>query len=238
MKNIILIFIASLFVLASCEKNERMLYDETQSVYFKSHTDKADSLTTSLVTKPVGPDTIYIKVQLLGRYLEQPQKFKLEVISDKTTAVEGKHFASLEEYYEFPVNVPEFDLPIVLIKGDEMLQMQALTLAVRLKEDELKLGFQDRQYVRIVFSDMFVVPESESGSYSNMQQFIILFGAYSQVKHRMIFEYLGEDLPTAQYGMYYKNYDDEWVAASKYLSDYCRDNEVIDENGKKIFPWR
>lgn len=237
MKNIISIFIASLFILTSCEKNERMLYNETQSVYFMSYSDKVDSLTTSLVTKAVGLDTIYIKVKLLGRYLNEPQKFKLEVISDKTTAIEGKHFETLKEYYEFPANVPEFDLPIVLIKGDVMLQKQSLTLAVKLKEDELKTGFIDKQYVRIVFSDMFIAPETAGGKYSNMTQFVNLFGVYSQKKHRMIFEYLGEDLPTTQYAMYYKNYDEKWIACSKYLSDYCRDNEVIDENGNKILPW-
>lgn len=238
MKNIISAFVVILFLLTACEKNERLLFNEKQSVYFRSYSDKADSLTASLVTKPIGEDTIYIKVQLLGRYLEKPQRFKLEVINEKTTAVEGKHFKALEKYYVFPKDTSMFDLPIVLIKGDLMLQKKSVTLAVRLKEDELKTAFNDRLSVRIVFSDMFIKPDDSGGAYSNLQQFINLFGVYSQKKHRMIFECLGEDLPTEQYAMFYKNYDPKWIACSQSLSNFCRDNEVIDENGNRIFPWR
>lgn len=237
MKNYILILILGLFIFAACEKNERILYSKAESVYLSEYKDAADSLTVSLATKKIGTDTVYIKVKLLGRYLEKPAKFGLEVKDDMTDATEDVHYKPLQEYYIFPAGVPEYKMPVVLIKGDNALKKKSVTLAVKLKADELETAYIDKQYVRIIFSDMFLAPVG-TDYYGNMTQFVKLFGVYSQKKHQMIFEYLGEDLPTKKYAMYYKNRDPEWRACSKALSDYCRDNNVIDENGNKILPWK
>lgn len=237
MKNTIFILILGLFIFSSCEKNERLVYSEIGSVYFKDFSDKADSLMVSLATKKEGVDTTYVKIRLLGQYLKTPKKFKAKVILDKTTAKEGVHYKKFKEFYLFPKDTSVYKMPIILIKGDAELKKKPVVLAFKLEADELNTGFTDKQQLRVKFSDMFMPPVGTS-RYGNMTYFVKLFGVYSQKKHQMIFDYLGEDLPTKRYGMYYKYRDPKWQACSKALSKYCKEHEVFDENGKRIKPWR
>lgn len=237
MKNILIIFICAFVLFSSCEKNDRVVYTEKSSVYLEDFNNSRDSTVFSLVTSKGNTDTVFLDIKLLGNYLEKPATFGLEVVEELTDAKVDLNYKTLGEFI-FPADTSKCSIPVVLVKGDDELQVKEKTLAVRLKAGDLNTGFDDRQTVRIIFSDIIITPEG-TGKYGNMTYFIKLFGVYSKKKHRMIAEYMGEDLPLDDiYGMYRKNKLPEWHACSQALSDYCRDNEVIDENGNRIEPWK
>ncbi|MDE5422130.1 DUF4843 domain-containing protein [Ancylomarina sp. DW003] len=237
MKTNIIILFLGIFLLCACEKNERLVYTSEASVFFKDFSTETDSLMVSLATKKAGTDTVFIKVNLLGQSLNTPTKFGLEIVEALTTAEENVHYMPLMESYLFPKDTFMFEVPVLLVKGDDLLKKQTVTLAVKLKADELETAYPDKQLVRIIYSDMFMPPVGND-NYGNMTYFVRLFGVYSQKKHQMIFEYLNEDLPTTRYAMYHKYYDPVWQACSEALSTYCSENTVIDENGNQILPWR
>ncbi len=236
MKTNIIILLLGVFLFSACEKNERLVFTLDSSVFFKDYSSGSDSLMVSLATKKMGADTVFIKVNLLGQYLKTSRKFGLEIDESLTTAEENIHYVPLKESYIFPKDTFEIEVPVILVKGDDLLKKQSVTMAVKLKMNELETAYPSKQLVRIIYSDMFIPPVGD-GYYGNMTYFVHLFGVYSQKKHQMIFEYLNEDLPTTIYAMYYKYYDPVWQECSVALSKYCSENVVLDENGNQILPW-
>lgn len=247
MKTNIFIILLGLIIFASCEKNDRIMFSsDNEAVFFKDVSGDRDSITLSLATKPTGNDTLWLNVNLIGTQLSVPSNYSAVVVEEMTTAEEGLHYEILKERYTFPADTFKSVMPVVLMKGDPALKKNPVVLTVKLVTDELRAGYADQQLVRIVFSDIFITPSEDYGYYSNMNYFIKLFGEYSQVKHQAIFEYLGEDLPTKKYAMYYRHkYRDlaswkyfEWGKCAKYLLKYYADNIVLDENGVRIETWK
>ena len=86
-------------------------------------------------------------------------------------------------YYEVPANVFEYDMPITLLKGDEGITQNPVTLTLRLVEtSELGIAYANRSVIRLLIANMLKKPEGD-GFYGDMTTFRRLFGEYSRKKH-------------------------------------------------------
>ncbi len=232
-------------VFYSCSENERLIYSEgMHDIYYSDVTKDKDSIFVSLLTAEQELTTT-INVKLLGDTLRVPEKFKLEVIPEKTTAKEGVHYQKLPETYEFPAGVFEYKMPVTLIKGDEGITKAPVILALRLVPVAgLGIAYENRSVVRLIISDMLRKPEGDA-YYEDMGAFVGLFGEYSRKKHTMIIELTGHDFWDLGYGDR-PDYNDDYKIyyESGYYTPYARklykiitENRIEDENGKVMQGW-
>ena len=81
MRHLFFILIGIL-LLASCQENDRMVYEEKPAVYFSDYMADADSLQYSFRIKAQDRDTIYIEVKLLGDLLENPASYRVVALDN------------------------------------------------------------------------------------------------------------------------------------------------------------
>ena len=113
MKRIVILFVLAVF--CSCNKNERLVYDlNMHDIYYPIVTEKRDSLFISLLTADKILTTT-VDVKLLGDVLQSPTRFKVEVVKEKTDAIEGVHYEKLPDYYEFPAGEFIYKMPVNLL---------------------------------------------------------------------------------------------------------------------------
>lgn len=233
MKKIIL-FLAFI-TLFSCKENERLTYDANRSdVYFRDITKDNDSLYVSLLSKEDRSDAL-IPVKVLGGILSTPKKFRVEVVPEKSTAVEGKHYQKLPEYYEFTPDTTVYFMPVVMLKGDDAIKVKPVELTLRIvNSEEMGIAYEDRCEIRLVIADMLRVPTG-TGNSGDMTIFKKLFGEYSRVKHLMIIDLVGHD---------FWDKDTTIDAQQAYYTPFARklykiitSGEYIDENGNVIQGW-
>lgn len=240
MRNIIFLFVLS--AMFACSENERLVYDDNMhDIYYSVVTENRDSLYVSLLTADEVM-TAQVEVSLLGNVLSEPKKFKVEVVKERTDAIEGVHYQKLPEYYEFPVGEFKYQMPVSLIKGDPKLTEQPVTLTLRLlPTNELGIAYQNRSEVRLMIADMLKKPEGE-GYFGDMKAFKVLFGEYSRKKHTMIIEMTGHDFWDGNYGEYGGIYGifyemDYYTPYARKLYKIITENEIKDENDKIIQGW-
>lgn len=226
----------------ACSENERLVYDDNMhDVYYTIVTETRDSIYVSLLTAE-DVSTATVEVSLLGNVLPEPRKFKVEVVKERTTAVEGLHYKALPEYYEFPAGEFKYKMPVEMLKGDPEITVNPVILTLRLADSEgLGVAYADRSEVRLIIADMLKQPEG-NGYYGDMTAFKNLFGDYSRKKHTMIIELTGHDFWDGDYGDYGGEYGLFYESA--YYTPYARklykiitENEIRDENGKIIQGW-
>lgn len=235
-------FILAVILFAACQENDRLIYDDSMhDIYYSVVTEDRDSLYVSLLTAEDILET-NVKIKLLGHVLPVAQKFKVEVVKERTDAVEGVHYLSLPEYFEFPSGVFEYDMPVTLLKGDKGITEKPVTLTLRLvATSELGIAYKNRSELRLLIADMLKKPEGE-GYYGDMTVFKNLFGEYSKTKHKMIIDLVGHDFWDGDYGSYGGAYG--LYYEMEYYTPYARklyriitENEIKDENGKIISGW-
>lgn len=244
MKNIILFLVLIAFV--SCKENERLTYDANRhDVYFRDirndDNKKNDSLFVSLLKKETNSVT-KVPVQVLGSVLTAPKKFRVEVIPERTTAVEGVHYKKLPDYYEFPADTIVYDMPVEIIKGDESLTDRSVVLALRLvASDEMGIAYEEKGFIRLVIAEMLKVP-TEEDAYDDMPIFRKLFGPYSRTKHLMIIDLVGHDFWDGDYGAYgglYGLYNEQgyYTPYARQLYKIITSGVYLDENGQQMVGW-
>ena len=243
MRKLFILLFGAIF--CSCSENDRLVYSEgMHDIYYSDVTKDKDSLYVSLLTADQELITT-INIKLLGDTLRVPEKFKVEVVPEKTSAKEGVHYKKLPESYEFPVGEFEYKMPVTLIKGDEGITKNPVILALRLVPiSNLGIAYTDRSVVRLIISDMLRRPEGD-GYYDDMKMFVKLFGEYSRKKHTMIIELTGHDFWDLDYGarpdyngankIYYE--EAYYTPYARKLYKIITENKIEDENGKIMQGW-
>ena len=240
MRRIFILFV--LAVLCSCSKNERLVYDlDMHDIYYPIVTGTRDSLFVSLLTADKILTTT-VDVKLLGNVLRSPAKFRVEVVKEKTSAVEGVHYEKLPDYYDFPVGEFIYKMPINLLKGDKGITEKPVSLTLRLVgTSDLGIAYKDRSEIRLVIADMLKMPEG-TGYYGDMTAFKSLFGDYSRKKHTMIIELTGHDFWDGDYGnygglrgIYYEK--DYYISYARKLYKIITEDEIEDENSNVMQGW-
>lgn len=217
---------------SACSENERMTYKEKSAVYFPDYVEGADSLVYSFLISGQDQDVINIKVKLLGALLDRPAKYKITV-SDRSTAVAGKHYTSLPETFEFPANMDVTSFPIEVLKPGTELDDKTVVLELALTQtNELDLGYLDRVNMRLMITNQLVKP-----SYWDVP-LSLYFGVYSQAKHKKCIELMGHDFPlTSDELMDYEGGYRYWMNWGRVVCEYYATHEEYDENGDKIEVW-
>lgn len=242
MRMIFLIFAIAVVCFCSCQENDRLLYDEgMHDIYYADVTDTKDSVYISLLTAEE-VSVANVQLKLLGNVLSSPLKFKVEVVQERTDAIEGVHYQKLPEYYEFPAGEFTYGMPITLLKGGPTITERPVTLTLRLVgTEELGIAYANRAEIRLQIADMLRKPEGD-GYYGDMYRFKVLFGEYSKTKHLMIIEMVGhdfwdntEDLMYPQYPIYSRS--DYYKPYARRLCKFIMENEIEDENGKIMQGW-
>lgn len=235
-----IIFLLALVTLFSCKENERLIYDLSQTeVFFRdvngASTQGVDSMYVSLVTREDVSDVL-IPVELLGNLLSAPKKFRVEVVPEKTTAVEGLHYQKLPDYYEFPTDTTTYDVPVVVLKGDEAIKEKSVVLTLRIVEtEEIGTVYKDRSEIRLIIADMLKTPAGGANFSDDMTIFIRVFGEYSKVKHQMIIDLVGHDFWDKKPNMFYQL--DYYIPYGRKLYTIITGGEYYDENGKLMEGW-
>lgn len=236
------ILILTVILLAACQENERLIYnDSMHDIYYSIVTETRDSLYVSLLMAE-DVSNANVQIKLLGHVLPAAQKFKVEVVEERSDAKEGVHYLPLPEYYEFPAGVFEYDMPVTLLKGDKSITEKPVTLTLRLvATSELGVAYENRSELRLLIADMLKKPEGE-GYYGDMTVFKNLFGEYSKKKHLMIIELVGHDFWDGGYGSYggaYGLYYEKgyYTPYARKLYKIITEQEIRDENGKIIQGW-
>ena len=228
------LFIVGIFLLISCQENDRMVYGEKPAVYFSDYTEGADSLLYSFRIKASERDTIYVNVKLLGDLLESPANFRV-VALDNSTAIAGKHYVALPETFEFGANTSLMQFPIILTKPGEELDASTVTLELALEATEnLDLGYPDRVKMRLMITNQLIKP-----SYWDMP-LSLYFGEYSEVKHQRCILIMGHDFPLTEAelsGWGGLNAYSYWMQQGRVVCEYYAIHTEYDENGNLITVW-
>ena len=221
-------------LLSSCSENERMTYSEKSGVYFPDYVEDADSLVYSFLISQSDEDVINIQVKLLGALLDTPGKYKI-VVSDKSTAVAGRHYEALPETFEFPAATPVTSFPIKVLKPGTELDDKIVTLELALEPTEdLDLGYLDRVNMRLMITNQIVKP-----SYWDMP-LSLYFGEYSEVKHQRCILIMGHDFPLTEAelsGWGGLNAYSYWMQQGRVVCEYYAIHTEYDENGNLITVW-
>ena len=201
-------FLLASVILLACSENERMVYDEhMHDIYYSIVTDTRDSLYVSLLMADQILETT-VDVKMLGNVLTKPQKFKVEVVGERTDAKEGIHYEKLPEFYEFPAGEFIYKMPVRLIKGDAAIKQKPVTLTLRLvATGDLGVAYADKSEIRLLIAEM--------------------------TGHDFWEDTYGSG--NGNYGIYYE--EDYYTPYARKLYKIITGSEIRDETGKVMQGW-
>ncbi|WP_165929580.1 DUF4843 domain-containing protein [Pseudocnuella soli] len=166
--------------IASCKKAAELKYNSPDNIYFDfdAATKDRDSIVYTFAYEPgKATDTILLPVRISGKRVNSARTFKVQPITQGTTAVPGVHYEALKESYTMPADSGTFALPIVLYNKDAKLSNESVMLRLSLVEtSDFGLALTGLSSAKIVFSSKLEKPdwwEMWLGAY------------YSQVKHEL-----------------------------------------------------
>ena len=240
--NNLLIFLVIAGLIASCTKDERLMYEQDPRVYFykfpRVSQTNPDSVLYTFGVKPVSQqtDTLYLTLRIMGSPENRDREVNL-VALDSSTAKRGYH-------YEFgPLIIPanEFGatIPVYLFKQPG-LKDSIVNLYLTIGESkDFKPGYTDkansfhafdRLHYKISFTDQLVKPSNWDGSLASA------FGTYSKVKYQFMIASTGKvDWRTGVFPA-----DLNFLAAkvkAALLEYELANGPLIDESGNRVvFP--
>lgn len=221
-------------MLSSCSENDRMTYRDKSAVYFPEYVEGADSLVYSFLISGKERDVIDIYVKILGALPEKPVKYKVTV-SENSTAVAGKHYTALPEFFEYPANTSIASFPVEVLKIGTELDDKTVVLELRLEPTEdLGIGYLDRLKMRLMITNQLVKP------YYWDMPLSLYFGEYSKAKHQKCIEIMGHDFPLKESELMGWNGTTAytyWMLQGRVVCQYYATHEEYDENGNRIEVW-
>lgn len=217
---------------SSCDRDD-LVFNEKNGVYFA--TEKGvDSIYYSFLGRTSIKDTLSIPIEVMGVASQKERKYKVEIDHEFTTAEEGLHYEKLNESYSFRADNFSDYFQLIISQEDPDLEIEDKVIALKMVEsDDFDPGYKDKIHIKIYITNKLIKP-----SYWDNFLFIY-FGEYSKVKHELAINQMGDDFPylfsealSSEYGPAH------WMVHGRSLATYIIENEVIDENGNKIYPWQ
>lgn len=175
-KILILLFIASSW-LTACKKDQQLVYNSPDNVYFDFQGSERDSLLYTFAYEPSrAADTIYLPVRLSGIRTKTSRKFILKAEPDSSTALPLVHYKPFEDSYVIGADSGVHYVPLIIYNTDSLLQQRSVTLKFRLyPTSDLGVAIPDLIFGKLVFSSKLERPDwwgTWMGDY------------YSQIKHQ------------------------------------------------------
>lgn len=172
----------------SCQKNEQMLYEGSEAVYF-SETTSQDSIQYSFASNLKQEDVIQIPIMIIGQSENYDRVIKYHV-SDESTAVSGLHYNALEGSCVLKAGEVKTSLDVVVTDKDPELENGTVKLVIDLdKSDLFELGFPDRRQITLIITKKLLKPK-----YWDMP-LSLYYGQYTKAKHRLCIQIQGFDFP-------------------------------------------
>ena len=136
-------------LLSACQENKMDGFDSNGAVYFQTNpsdwNNLADSVLYSFAGKDVTEKTLNLQVNLMGEAVGYDRKFRLVVDKEKTTAKAGVHYRTLEDFYILPKDAYSVQIPVILLRGDALMEKEILQLTLKLEaSDDLQPGLTQR----------------------------------------------------------------------------------------------
>lgn len=183
MRKIYLLLVASIFILASCEKDEIQLWDSGHYVQFTEA--YADSLTYSFFFYGTQEEIrVPLKMRLLGLPLVNDARVKLTVNQELTTAKSDSY--QLETETVFPKDVLEQTVDLVL-KKTSLLDTKEVRLVIDIVGNDLLKPGQSIYVRKVVrFSSLVSKPLWWNDVVEKS-----LLGEYTETKFRLFMKVTG-----------------------------------------------
>lgn len=213
-------------IMASCSKNEQLMYNEAPSIYVYNNVDSS-VFTFATVPVNVVEDTINVEFRIIGTPSSADRTIKLEPRAG-ATAKAGYHYKVGPAIVK--ANADSTIVPIYLYRRAG-LKDSTVSVILDVKENEdFKLGYLGRLRYKVSISDILSKPTIWDSAWSPY------FGSYSQVKFRFLLEATGRT---------------EWnsfpfPADSRFMSQRAKNalllynqqfGDLIDENNERVvFP--
>ncbi|MCS4224655.1 DUF4843 domain-containing protein [Sphingobacterium sp. BIGb0165] len=195
--NIIYLATCIILFLGACKKSEPTSFSAAPQIYFydaETNTGKVrDSVMISFARlgNDIKETTVSVPLEFIGTVSTSDRPFRVVVNKEKTTAVEGKHFALLPEKYKVMKGANKAVLPIKIISTSD-LDNKTVQVVLKLEKNEsFDTNFQfinsdlhtmDLSSYRILISNMLLKPSWWDGWIETY------LGTFSRKKVELIFD--------------------------------------------------
>lgn len=185
----IIVFL-SIVLCSACSKNESLVYNSSDNIYFDFTPDIKDDKTDSLVYSfaySIGKelDTVFIPVRISGIRQKKDRTFSVGIIDTSTTAVASLHYQPLEKEYTIPADSGIFLLPVILLNKDTVLKTRSVIIYLSLQASaDFGISFKDLRTGFVKLSNKLEKPVW-------WDVWIGELGAYSRVKHELFIRAAG-----------------------------------------------
>lgn len=219
-----IVMLALVAFIASCSKDQQLLFDEPASVYVYSTPDSVDyTFATTPTTRTV--DTISVNYRIIGNAAAADRTINL-VPRTGATAKAGYHYKlgpAVVKAGAFSAVVP------IYVYRKAGLKDSTVQVIFDVKENtDFKPGFPTQLRYKLTISDILKKPTNWETTWKNY------FGEYSEVKFRFLLTVTGKT-----------NWNSSPLPQdSRYLSQRARNalleynqtyGPLIDENGQQVF---
>ncbi len=211
-------------IMASCAKNEELLFNQADLVYVESFPDSTDY---TFATSPasVVTDSIFVNFRIIGKAADRDRTINL-VPTQASSAKAGYHYrvgSAIVKANQFTARVP------IYVYRKPGLKDSTLTATLRVSENsDFKPGYPNRLRYKFTLADILSKPTNWETTWS------AYFGSYSEVKFRFLITATGKT---------------NWNAGplpqdSRFLSQKARNalleynqqyGPLIDEFGQQVF---
>lgn len=237
MKNIFHLFISGLLCLfyAACSENDKLLFNDNASIYFripKGDTTliiQADTVVYSFAFEDpelVNTFVMRLPVESTGLAPSYERKYKIHIVPELSTAIEGTDFQALQETYTMPAQ-KGLDTLLLTVNRTESMQVAPKNLVLEMvATDDFKLGPQERVRIYLRISDILERPEW-------WDEWEPYMGAYGRKKHDKWLKIWGKDPLPTDVSMIHPFYTPKELMAIQDLRIYFEQNPTY-ENGERV----
>lgn len=203
-------------LLAGCQENDRMIYEEKPAVYFSSVTEE-DSISYSFAAGLTNEDVVNIPIRIIGEQVSYERKIALYA-DPSSTAVEGVQYKELPTEVTLPAGDVETNIPVTVMNNE--LENGDVRLIINLKSnDDFDLGYSGQLRAKLVITNQLVKP-----SYWDMP-LKLYYGEYTKAKHQLCIQIQGFDFPEK---LDY-NYVTEYMSYGRLVYNYLLKTPIWDE---------
>lgn len=167
---IIYLALVLMFVNQACEKDPAFSFKGDDRIYFsyprvldrfgRETEREVDSVICSFALKPVDfvKDTVWIKVKRVGEREEADKSYRVTVVADSSSAVEGTDFEVLKPTYIFRKNLGLDSLPLVIYR-EPLKQVLSKKILLKLTETpDFKIGFIEYSQIHVSLTNVLPQP--------------------------------------------------------------------------------
>lgn len=181
LKNFLMVLLLAV-IIASCTKNEELLYSEADMVYVESLPDSTD-YTFAASPASVVNDSIMVNFRIIGKASDKDRTINL-VPSTSSTGKMGYHYkigAAVIKANTFSARVP------VYVYRKPGLKDSILTVTLMVTENsDFKPGYPTRLRYKFTLTDILTKPTNWESTWA------AYFGTYSEVKFRFLIAVTGK----------------------------------------------